>query len=253
MPPSELPLQVIAAASLLVFMIAVLYSSVGHGGASGYLAVLAFLAIRPSQMATTALLLNIIVAGVAGAVFVRAGHLSPTLTWPFVVTSVPAAFAGGLAPVTERVYFAMLAATLMAAAVRLALSLKAQGAESYRPPPLLFSLPAGAAIGLLSGVVGVGGGVFLSPLMILARWADAKRTAATSACFIIVNSLAGLGGRALRGDGDIGPLAPLLAAGLVGSLVGSSLGANTFSGATLRRILAVVLVAAASKLILSLW
>jgi uncharacterized membrane protein YfcA len=239
--------------SILVFVVAVLYSSVGHGGASGYLAVLSFFAVAPATMASTALTLNVLVAGVAMISYMRAGHLSWKLAWPFIVLSIPAAFIGGLVHISEGAYDVLLSFALLFAAFRLAMNVVSPAqANELRSVNLAVSLPVGAGIGLLSGVVGVGGGIFLSPLMILFRWADAKKTSAIAALFIVVNSLAGLAGRLAQGNLAIGGFAPLIAVAFLGGLIGSYYGANKFSGLVLRRLLALVLVIAATKMILSL-
>ncbi len=240
--------------SILICIVAALYSSVGHGGASGYLAVLSFFAFAPATMSSTALVLNILVAGVALHSYARAGHLSLKLSWPFILLSIPAAFVGGVLPVSDRAYFLILAGVLLLAAVRLVMNtLRPQVETGHRRVGLAVSLPIGAGIGLLSGVVGVGGGIFLSPIMILMRWADAKRTSATSALFIVVNSLAGLGGRFAKGGVQVEDVLPLILAAFVGGLVGSYYGANKFSGLMLRRVLSVVLVVAAVKMVITSW
>ena len=231
---------------VLIFLVALVYASVGHGGASGYFAVMSLLAYAPARMASSALMLNLLVAGTAWLAFWRAGHGSSRLLWPFLAGSVPAAFLGGWMQVSSRTYGWLLALALLVAAVRLCLPL-AQKAGALKQPGRFVSLAVGAGIGLISGIVGVGGGIFLSPLMILLRWADPKQTAAASAGFIVINSSAGLIGRWAVGRLAIGPAAPLVLAAFVGGLVGSRLGANHFSGARLRRVLAVVLAVAAGK------
>lgn len=232
----------------LVFLAALAYASVGHGGASGYLAITALLGFAPAQMAPSALILNILVSGLAFIVYRRAGHYDPALLWPFALASVPAAFAGGLLTVPRGAYSGLLVAALLFAALRLALS---RPQDSVRLPaaiPMRIALPIGAVIGLLSGIVGVGGGIFLSPILILMGWADAKRTAAASAGFILVNSLAGLYGHASRNPVDAAGLLPLVMAAFSGGLIGSYLGANRFGDVLLRRALAMVLIVAATKL-----
>ncbi len=237
--------------SILVMIVAVLYSSVGHGGASGYLAVLSFFTVAPAVMSSTALLLNVLVAGLGTYAFYRARHFSLRLAWPFVIASVPAAFIGGLMSISEKVYFLLLAVILLIAAYRMAIVLNGGSSDSGGAPVrLAVALPSGGGIGLLSGIVGVGGGIFLSPLMILLKWAGTKQTAAVSAAFIVVNSLAGLGGRFVRGGLEFGSLWMLVLAAFAGGLIGSHLGANRFSSMTLRRLLAIVLVIAAVKLLL---
>ena len=238
---------------LSVFLVAMLYSSVGHGGASGYLAILSLMACPVPQMATTALILNMLVSGIASTSYIKAKHLSWRLTWPFIVTSIPAAFVGGLIHISSHSYFLLLAVILALSAVRLAMSAKDKDDNAeLRNVTLSGALSCGAGIGILSGLVGIGGGIFLSPLMLLMRWANAKQTSATSACFIFLNSLAGLGGRALRGALDLGSLGPLIAAAFVGGIIGSHYGANVCSGLMLRRLLAGVLLLAAFKLIITL-
>lgn len=234
----------------IFFVIALVYASVGHGGASGYLAALSFVALRPDEMATTALTLNLFVAGMALVSFVRAGHFVGRLTWPFVVASVPAAFLGGLIPVPVRIYALLLAAALCVAAFRLTVGLRVEAEALPRRPSLAAALPVGGGIGWLSGAVGVGGGIFLSPLLLVFRWATPKQVAATSAAFILINSAAGLIGRATRAGLAHGTLWPLLLSALLGGLVGAHLGANHFSGRMLKRVLAVVLLIAAAKLFL---
>ena len=233
------------------FIVAMLYASVGHGGASGYLALLSLVpaALAPDQMATTALTLNLLVAGMGWLAFARAGHFMGRLAWPFLIASIPAAFLGGATPVSVRVYAALLAGSLLVAALRLALTMQREKEGSANPPAWGVAVPVGAGIGWLSGVVGVGGGIFLSPLLLLLRWANVKQTAAVSACFILVNSASGLAGRFARGALNYETLWPLLMAAVVGGLVGSHLGANHFSGTLLKRLLAIVLLVATLKLL----
>ena len=234
---------------ILIFLVALVYASVGHGGASGYLAIMSLLAYAPMQMASSALLLNVLVAGTACLMFWRAGHGSLQLLWPFIVGSVPGALLGGWFPVSSRTYGWLLAAALLVAALRLCL-LTVQRVESLSSPRRSLAVLMGAGIGLISGIVGVGGGIFLSPLMMLLRWADAKQTAAASAGFIVINSAAGLTGRLMTGRLAIGPMAPLVVAAFAGGVAGSRLGANHFSSVWLRRLLAMVLVVAAGQLVL---
>ncbi|MDA2912869.1 sulfite exporter TauE/SafE family protein [Acidobacteriia bacterium AH_259_A11_L15] len=234
----------------LVFFVAVAYSSVGHGGASGYLAVLSFFGLAPVAMAPSALCLNLLVAGTSFSSYWRAGHFAFRLLWPFLLTSIPFAFLGGLTEVSPKTYMLLLAAVLIFAAYRLLAVVPPKPEESFlRVPPLGVALPVGAGIGFLSGIIGVGGGIFLSPLLILLRWADAKRTAAVSAAFIWVNSAAGLYGHLSRKDIDWSDLAWLVGFAFAGGLVGSYLGARRFRGLWLRRILGVVLLVATVKLL----
>lgn len=247
MLPAQPELAVLLA---LVFLVAAAYSSVGHGGASGYLAVLSFFGLAPAAMAPSALLLNLLVAGLSFVSYLRAGHFVWRLLWPFLLTSIPCAFLGGLLGVPPRVYLLLLGVTLVFAAFRLCVvDLRQQDGAILNPPGMGVTLPVGAGIGFVSGAIGVGGGIFLSPLLILRRWADAKRTAAASAAFIWVNSAAGLYGHLARTQVDWSAMVWLVGAAFAGGLVGSRLGAQRFPGLWLRRILAVVLVLAAIKLL----
>lgn len=232
---------------VFIALAATVYASVGHGGASAYLAILSLYGRSPAEMSTSALVLNVLVAGVATIAYGRAGHLSVGLAAPFVVASVPAAYVGGLLQVSPRVYGLLLGAALLFAAGRLWWT---TAERPTKPLSWWLSIPTGAAIGLLSGIVGVGGGIFLSPLMILAGWAQAKPTAAVSALFIVVNSLAGLGGRAARGVLVLGDLGPVVMPAFVGGLVGSWIGARRLPPIHLRRVLAVILLTVAVK---SVW
>ena len=249
----ELSLLSTVLVSSLFFFVAFLYSSVGHGGASGYLAVMSLFAIAPKEMASTALLLNILVAGIALIAYMRAGHYSLRLSLPFLITSIPLAFVGGMIPVGTKVYGALLAVALIAAAFRLMLRLeKTPELASDSEPKLIVALPAGGAIGFISGLVGVGGGIFLSPLMLLLRWADVRKTAATSAFFIVANSIAGIVGRVSQGNFSATTSIPFLIAALFGGLLGAQWGATKFSTLTLRRLLGVALAIAAAKLVFSI-
>ena len=183
------------------FIIAFVYASVGHGGASGYLALLSFYSFSHEQMAASALCLNLLVSTVAFLTFAKASHFSWRLTWPFIVTSIPAAFWGGMIHIPPSLYAKLLAGVLFFAGMRLILDAHFGNNRTLLravEPPVFVSLLLGSGIGLLSGVVGVGGGIFLSPLLLFFGWADPKKSAATSAFFIFSNSLAGLLGRVLK-------------------------------------------------------
>jgi len=234
----------------LFFLVALVYGSVGHGGASGYLAVLALFGFAPKEMAASALILNLLVAGTSFFAYWRSGYFSPKLFWPFALTSVPMAMVGGFLDISPVIYAGLLMVSLVFAAIRLALGgLKNGDDEFLRPLSLSVALPIGAGIGLLSGIVGVGGGIFLSPLLIMMRWADAKQTAAASAAFIWVNSCAGLYGHVARQGVNVADHWPLILAAFLGGLIGSHLGAKQFKRALLRRVMAGVLTVAAYKML----
>ena len=233
------------------FLVAFVYASVGHGGASGYLALLSLFSFPYEQMAASALLLNLFVAGIAFWTFLKAYHFSWRLTWPFTIASIPSAFVGGLIEIPTHIYSFLLAGVLLFSALRLAVDLKTPQ-ETVHEPSLLVALSVGIGIGLLSGMVGVGGGIFLSPIVILCGWAEPKKTAATAAFFILTNSFAGLLARYVRHTFQLPPiLAFMILASLSGGILGAQLGAGVFSGKSLKRILAGVLLLATLKLLYS--
>lgn len=237
---------------LAIFVVAVLYSSVGHGGASGYLAVMAFAAVSPEVTRPTALVLNLFVASIGTYQFWRAGFFRWRVFWPFALGSIPFAFWGGAVTLPTNIHKVVLGIVLCIAALRLAI--KFRNDDKVSEPPIIASILIGAIIGLLSGMVGVGGGIFLTPLLLLARWAETKTAAAVSVLFILVNSIAGLTGNYLFGKGiQISELPAnvwiWVAAAVVGGFLGSLLGAKKFDSITLRRVLALVLLFAGVKLI----
>ena len=231
-----------------VLVVSALYASVGHGGASGYLAVLTLLGVVGPKAAGSALALNVLVAGLAWISFWRAGHFSWKQIAPLAACSIPAAALGGWLDVSPALFRVLLAVALAWAAVRM--FMPDPKAAELREPVVPALAAAGGAIGLLSGIVGVGGGIFLSPLMILMRWGDVKRVAAVSAAFIVVNSAAGLAGRAVRGSLEILPYAAPVAAAFAGGLLGGWLGSRKLGPRRLRALLGVVLGLASLKLFL---
>lgn len=234
---------------VLIAVVALLYGSVGHAGASGYIALLALCGIAPAILKPTALSLNLVVATVATIAFARAGWFRWRLFLPFAIASVPCAFAGGMVKVPVSAYKLALALALGYAAWRLWLATRPGHAqETVHPPRWPVALGMGALIGLTSGVIGVGGGIFLSPVLMLTGWAGPRTTAATSAAFILVNSAAGLAGHGLVA-GSLPPEASLWAGcALAGGLAGAWLGAVRLPPLLLRRVLAVVVLLAAAKL-----
>jgi uncharacterized membrane protein YfcA len=232
---------------VLIVIVAALYSSVGHGGASGYIAVLSLTALTKEVVSSVALTMNLLVAGIAFFAYMNQGYFRWRIVWPFLITSIPAAYVGAGVQVSEEIYYLVLAAVLVFAAVRLAIP-NPKEKEEKKDAPILPALVLGLFIGLLSGVVGVGGGIFLSPIVILLGWGGAKETAAASALFIFVNSCAGIAGRAVEGTYHTDHILVLLGAGLVGAVVGSLLGARKFGAVVVQRTLAAVLIVAAYKL-----
>lgn len=236
-----------------VGLAAALYASVGHGGASAYLAIMA-LAGRPQpEAASAALVLNLIVSAASAAAFARAGHSGLRLAGRFLAGSVPAAFAGGWLRLSPGMFNLLLALCLVAAALRLLLPLPGgSGREPrVRPPALPIAIGVGAAIGFLSGALGIGGGIILSPLLLLAGWAGPKRTAGAAAAFILVNSAAGLAARLASGQFVAGGAFALVPVAVVGGLAGAWLGAHRLPGRTLVRTLCAVLLLAAAGAILT--
>ena len=232
---------------LAVFVVAVLYSSVGHGGASGYLAVMAFAGAAAEVTRPTALMLNLFVASVGAYQFRRAGFFSWRIFWPFAAASIPFAFIGGMISLPTDIYKIVLGVVLMLAALRLAWRLASD--RPIRTPNIAVCLTIGAAIGLLSGLVGVGGGIFLTPVLLLMNWSETKMAAGVSAMFILVNSIAGIMGNYAQVSALPNVVWWWVAAAFAGGMVGSTLGAKKFDSLTLRRVLALVLLFAGFKLI----
>jgi uncharacterized membrane protein YfcA len=206
--------------AICIFIVAMMYASVGHGGASGYLAVMALFGLAPAALKPTALLLNIVVAGVGCYLYLSARQFSWKVFWPFVVTSIPASFLGGYFNLPPHLYRPALGAVLLFAAWRLFVRRNREGSKST-PPTLPVAMLVGAVLGFISGLIGVGGGIFLSPLMILLGWARVREVSGIAALFILVNSVAGLLGH-LSSLQHVPEYAPLLA---VLALVGGALGA----------------------------
>ena len=237
------------ALGLAFFLAAALYASVGHGGASAYLAVMGLVGMAPSEMKPIALTLNIAVSLVALAAFARAGHFRERLFWPLAAASVPAAFVGGWLQSPEPVFKLILAAALIFGAWRLAFGRRTDETLLQEPrlPALLI---LGSAIGFLSGLIGIGGGIFLTPLLILFRWSPAKSAAAISAAFIFANSCSGIAGFMLKGNAIPSLAWLLLPIFLAGASLGSQWGSRSARIPALQRTLAALLVVAAAKFVI---
>jgi hypothetical protein len=237
---------------VLFFAAALLYSSVGHGGGSGYLAAMALLGMPPAMMRPTALVMNIGVAAISLYKFARAGGFEWRLFLPFALTSVPMAFVGGRIQLPVAWFGTLLGAVLLFSAVRLFTeTLQRDGPPRLLrgPPPVAVALLVGAGIGLLSGLTGVGGGIFLSPLVVLMGWGTVRDSAAPTAAFIVVNSIAGLIGLLTRQPALPEALPWWVAAVLVGGTIGASLGSRRLGNTGLRRALAAVLMVAGAKMV----
>jgi len=235
--------------AILFFVGAALYASVGHGGASSYLAIMGLFSLAPDVMKPTALALNILVASVATFKFYRAGLFSWRLFWPFAVASIPAAFVGGAVMLPARSYKIVVGVVLLYAAVWMFRSAMRPISKETHPPPLWAALLAGLAIGFLSGLTGVGGGIFLSPLLLSMGWAETRATSGAAAPFILVNSIAGLLGH-IASVSQLPPNVPVWgAAALIGGWIGASYGSKRAPVPVLRQLLSLVLVVAGAKLI----
>jgi uncharacterized protein len=238
----------------LFFAAAVLYSSVGHAGASAYLAAMALLSVSPDIARPTALALNIVVASFVTLRFWRRGYISWRALAPFVLGSVPFAFLGGSLPLSSGLYRQLVGIVLIVAAVQLARTARraAQADTGYATPrvPTLPAVVMGAGIGLISGLTGTGGGIFLSPVLLLAGWTETRAASGIAAAFILCNSLAGLAGNLAR-LASLPPALPLwLGVVIVGAIIGSEIGSRRGRTLQLRAALSVVLVIAGLKLLI---
>jgi uncharacterized protein len=238
--------------ALLIFVGALLYSSVGHAGASGYLAAMALVGVSAVVMKPTALTLNILVASIATVKFHRAGYFSFRLLWPFALTSIPFAFLGGYITLPGHWYKTLVGVILLFAAYKLfRIASKPTERTDLRHVPLWAGLLCGAVIGMLAGLTGTGGGIFLSPLLLLMGWAETRQTAGVSAAFILVNSIAGLLGNVSSIGSLPGFIFVLAPAAILGGFIGAEFGSKRLASANVRRLLALVLIVAGCKLILT--
>jgi uncharacterized protein len=237
----------------LIFAAALLYASVGHGGASGYLAAMALVGVGVDVMRPTALVLNIVVSLVATVRFVRAGAFSQRLFWPLVLAAVPCAYVGGRLDLPSPFYKPLVGAVLVFAAWQSWRTARAATAVVLRPVQPQLLVPVGAALGLLSGLTGVGGGIFLSPLLILQRWESTRVVSGVAAAFILANSSAGLLGLLSKPAAVVLPSGLLFWAGaaLVGGALGAELGSRRLANPAIQRLLALVLLVAGVKMVLT--
>jgi uncharacterized protein len=243
-------LVALLAAGMLVA--AFLYASVGHGGASAYIAAMAIAGIAPAEMRPIALMLNVVVSSLATYKFWRAGHFRWALFWPFAAVSIPAAYLGGAITLPGTTYKILVGLVLLYAGSQLWWSARlGEELRAARPLPVPLAMAIGAVLGVLSGLTGVGGGIFLSPLLLLFGWAGTKQTSAVAAPFILVNSLAALAAGFVRNPAHPPDYAWwLMAAVVVGGWTGAEYGSRRFANPLIRQVLAVVLAIAGGKMVL---
>lgn len=232
----------------LLFLVAFLYASVGHGGASGYLALMALFSVAPEVMKPTALLLNLFVSSVSFIQFYRGGYFKWSIFWPFAIASIPMAYAGGLVHVDGNIYKKILGVLLIIPIVRF-LFFSNIKVEEIKQSNIALSLLIGAVIGFLSGLIGIGGGIILSPVLLLLKWTDMKQTAAISALFIFVNSISGLTGQLQQGITFSNDMYAYVGIAFAGGLCGAYFGSLKFNQVILKNVLALVLIVAAYKLL----
>ena len=246
-------LESIIILTVLIFSTAVLYSSVGHAGASGYLAAMALFGMAPLEMKPAALTLNILVATIATTKYLRAGSFSWPLFWPFALASIPFAFAGGLINLPGIYYNPLVGLLLIYTAWRF---LKQSGKLAYevKSPLMPVSIISGAGLGFLAGLTGVGGGIFLSPLLIILQWAEVKKVSGVTAAFILVNSIAGLLGFLATKTPQLPEGLPFwAAAAVIGGFIGAEYGSKRLANPTITRVLSLVLLAAGIKMLATVW
>jgi uncharacterized protein len=239
----------VAALAILFALGAALYSSVGHGGASAYIAAMALFSVAPETMKPTALALNLLVAGFGAWRYWRRGLSNWKLVLAFAVTATPAAFIGGSIHLPAITYKPLIGILLWASATRLLWQPKMLSDRPVRAPPLWATLPAGAVLGLLAGLTGTGGGIFLSPLIILNAWEEPRHTSGVVAAFILLNSAAGLAGNTASVGHLPHELPIFLASVMGGALVGTWLGLERLPRPWLLRTLGLVLLIAGAKLL----
>lgn len=244
-----MPIELLALLTAGILIVAFLYSSVGHAGASGYIAVMSLASLAPAEIKPTALVLNILVASIGTWQFWRAGHFSWRAFWPFAVLSIPMAFVGGYVDLPTHVFKILIGIVLLLSAAHFFWNPHVDEVRVEPSKPV--AIGAGGLLGLFAGLTGTGGGIFLTPLLLVMRWAKTKTASATSALFILVNSISGLLGNLSSAQKIPGFVAPLVIAAIVGGSAGAYFGSRRFAPSLIKRLLATVLVIAGLKLVLT--
>ncbi|WP_262147290.1 sulfite exporter TauE/SafE family protein [Chryseobacterium foetidum] len=235
---------------VILFFVAFLYAAVGHGGASGYLALMALYGVVPEEMKPTALVLNLFVSLTSFIQYYRGGYFSKKLFIPIAAASIPLAFIGGMITVEENIYKRILGILLLFPVIRFFFFKNVDDSE-LKPHNTTIAVVTGGVVGLLSGMIGIGGGIILSPILLLLHWTNQKQTAAISAAFIFVNSVAGLGGMVTQGISFTGDMVMYIVVAFTGGLLGAYLGSKKFNQNVLKYVLATVLLMASYKLLLT--
>ena len=236
---------------LLVLTVAFLYASVGHGGASGYLALMVLFGMSPAVMKSSALLLNIFVSAIAFFQYYRDGHFRWKLLWPFIILSIPFSYFGATIHIETSIYKIVLAVCLLIATLRLLGVFGKTAGVKIREVNFFPALLIGGIIGFISGMIGIGGGILLSPVLLILHWADMKQTAAVSAAFIFLNSVSGIAGAAEFNQSLSSQIYLWLIAAVIGGTAGAFYGSSRFNHVTLRYVLSIVLLFACTKLMIT--
>lgn len=233
------------------FAIAILYASVGFGGGSSYLAILALTSLAFTEIRATALICNIVVVSNSTILYYKNGFYNFKKVMPLVIASIPLAFLGGYLRIEERIFFLLLGCSLLAAAILMLVRKKSITPENIKQSSFLKSFGFGGSIGFISGLVGIGGGIFLAPLLHLAKWDNSKKIAATASLFILVNSIAGLGGQLFNPSFTIAPTLTILLAvsTFIGGQIGTRIGIKLISPENLKKATAVLILYVAFKII----
>lgn len=237
------------AISLCLMLGAILYTSVGHAGASIYIAIMAIFSVKTSVIKPTALVLNIFISSFTSWRFIKNGFFDLKILTPIALGAIPFAFLGGYINTPSHIYKAIVGLILLASAVSLLRNQNNADINVIKPPKLIWAVLSGCAIGFLAGLTGTGGGIFLSPLILFMNWSDTKRTSGIAAIFILINSISGLLGNYSSVQNLPSQLPLYLVATIIGAIIGTTLGIKFYSAKGIKRALALVLTIAGFKLL----